>query len=313
MIGFTNKLSPNIHDISKLGVAERDIKKKILLGNGASGKVYLITDVNKVLNKKFIRKAFNNKESFINESKILINLYNIEGIPKIININYEKLYIDTVYNDAKDLYDILFQKDPENEDIKIELNESEIIIIIDKCINILKQVHELGFVHRDIKLENILYNRKTLELTIIDWEFGLNINSISDYSCLYNYGTDINNPPEYHFKRYIDYRNIDIWQLGIVIYELMTKRHIYNHVYNLNNYELKRQICSITWNKKYLRGNKNLLKFFNSIFIYEDSRCNIHELNNLFNNSKDEILNIKSYIKNKEYKKYTSYKICTIL
>jgi serine/threonine protein kinase len=286
-------------------------KDKILLGDGASGKVYLITIVNKIQNKKFIRKEFNNKESFINESKLLINLYNIEGIPKIININYEKLYIDTVYNDAKDLYNILFQKDDKDE--SVELNEIEIIIIIDKCINILKQVHELGYVHRDIKLENILYNRKTLEVTIIDWEFGLNINSMSEYSCLYNYGTDINNPPEYYYKRYIDYRNIDIWQFGIVIYELMTKRHIYNHIYNLNNYELKRHICSMSWNKKYLIGNNNLIHLFNSIFIYENSRCNITELNKLFNNSKDEILNIKSYIKNKEYKKYKSYKICTIL
>jgi serine/threonine protein kinase len=95
-------------------------------------------------------------------------------------------------------------------------------IMIKICI-IVKEIHKLGIIHRDIKLENFiikysyypLKNNSDFEINIIDWGA-----SCFQSKCPNNkYGTSkwSSSPEMFIDKPIYDYKN-DIWALGIMLF-----------------------------------------------------------------------------------------------
>jgi hypothetical protein len=87
----------------------------------------------------------------------------------------------------------------------------------------LKVLHQLGWSHRDIKPTNILFNKYTSNIKYID--FGLMCDHDEDCKALGSSGTPHYMAPEVASTSSLTLKQsqlIDLWALGVTIYELMT-------------------------------------------------------------------------------------------
>lgn len=94
--------------------------------------------------------------------------------------------------------------------------EKEAAAIVKKVVEGLLYIHKKQIVHRDIKLENIIYDAQTHETKIID--FGLSC-YVSNINSLKKCGTPGYVAPE--ILRNQDYdHTVDYFSLGVVIYAM---------------------------------------------------------------------------------------------
>jgi calcium-dependent protein kinase len=84
-----------------------------------------------------------------------------------------------------------------------------------KMINFLKYIHNKGYVYRDVKLENFLYNGK--ELKVMDFSLAVKLKRGKSLSQIV--GSPYYIAPEILKEKY-DHR-VDIWSLGVCIYVLL--------------------------------------------------------------------------------------------
>lgn len=143
-------------------------------------------------------KTYESKELVRHESIKLNRLKTVNGVPTILatgmskNFNYNIMSLQP----GKDLLTYLnkFGIAP----------ESRIKKIIKSCLVILKDIHSVGLVHGDIKIENIIYDKATEKVSIIDFEG----------KCTIGYRS-----PEQILSHKITNKT-DIWSLGVVTYIL---------------------------------------------------------------------------------------------
>ena len=72
-------------------------------------------------------------------------------------------------------------------------------------------MHRRGYVHRDLKLENLLYDKQ--QLKIIDFGFAERINRIDNYC-----GTPHYMAPEIVKKTPYNPQAADVWAAGVILY-----------------------------------------------------------------------------------------------
>lgn len=82
----------------------------------------------------------------------------------------------------------------------------------------LEYLHSRGIAHRDVKLENILIDKKTLGIKLIDFGFAIKATGPSARSSLI--GTPSYLPPEMISSKEYDPFKADVWALGILFYFL---------------------------------------------------------------------------------------------
>jgi serine/threonine protein kinase len=119
---------------------------------------------------------------------------------------YDKLYIICIleYIEGKDLHQLY----------RRSISDINLPEIICHVISGLQYIHDLGIIHRDIKLENIIVTNKG-DVKIIDYDFLIKIGE----------DIDICGTPYYIAPEVIEGINIneksDIWSLGVAIYLIL--------------------------------------------------------------------------------------------
>ena len=168
---------------------------------------------------KYIMKLFKNKSIYtcgFRECSMLKYLKDIKGVPKLFD--YGWVDEDEYYVVTEHYGDDLINLATKNENMVFD----DIFLSV---LDILEQIHNKGFVHGDVKTDNILYNGK--ETYIIDFE------GISPWNNLYNNTpcTMLYVSDTYRKTKKISPR-ADLESLVKSFTKLVEDNHIYQRIYN---------------------------------------------------------------------------------
>ncbi|KAA6384785.1 MAG: putative serine/threonine-protein kinase ATG1a [Streblomastix strix] len=208
------------------------------LGRGAFGIVYLVYDrkYGFVANKIILKKKYDKKEW-----EAAVNIHEkIQSCPFIMN---------HIHQQDADMCSILVTEYSNMNTLEIIANQPH--INLPSCILrvLMKQIlegmrifHEAGFVHRDIKCDNILLHNppgsQIIHAKISDFGFAKKEDLINEQT--YFAGTLPYMGPELFRLPLIVTQKVDIYALGITFYKLIT------HKYPVNEGNIKEQQKKMT-------------------------------------------------------------------
>ena len=199
------------------------------LGSGSFGAVYRVSKENnvyaaKVLSETYILDEFKNEQNRI--TREIDVLKNVKG-ENLIKYQ-EDFYFKNKFGIME--YVIVMEYFPGRTLRSFLRNDVELETLIRIFVSVLYGVRDLhntiieneGIIHRDLKPDNIMID-DNLNVKIIDY----GLSKIIDFSSITSTGTQIGSPlymsPEQlKDSKHIDYR-ADIYALGIILYEMLTK------------------------------------------------------------------------------------------
>jgi serine/threonine protein kinase len=237
------------------------------LGVGAYGRAIKVKENS--TGNTYVFKKFKNR---YNEDRLRLIASIYETVLKIQDKcdGLVKMYNLSFYESGDDKYHVSMLMeyiDGENlekftkEENKLSINK---LIRISKDIaSTLKCISNFGIIHRDIKPDNILIDKKTSKLVIIDYDLLCIIhnklnNNQSYMDCSKRaYDKVMHHPPHFDFLRRDDefISKIDVWSLGYVMYKLLNFKDPFKKDDISNSYYLGSH-----------SENKNLDKLVDSIF-----------------------------------------------
>ncbi|KAJ9076298.1 hypothetical protein DSO57_1027625 [Entomophthora muscae] len=188
------------------------------LGTGAFSEVYLAFSPHPVA-LKMIPKTKLTLEMFEHEVEVM----NLLKHPNIVEL------LDHFI--TEDHYVLVQEYVPDGELFSLaadrtQLSSDTILQLFRQCTEAIAYMHEQGFAHRDIKLENFLVDRSTLTYgvpTIKLCDFGFATRCELTTRDVDKCGSDEYIAPEHIVlsERGHDLRSGDIWSLGIILYALL--------------------------------------------------------------------------------------------
>lgn len=97
--------------------------------------------------------------------------------------------------------------------------EKEVRFIFKQLTEGIHYLHSNSYVHRDIKLENILIDKKNKTIKIID--FGFSVSVQPDKKLCMFCGTPSYMAPEIVSKQEYNGKFVDIWAMGILLFTML--------------------------------------------------------------------------------------------
>ncbi|XP_058466795.1 ribosomal protein S6 kinase alpha-5 [Malaya genurostris] len=202
-----------------------DFKLLKVLGTGAYGKVFLVRKLGgvdhnklyamKVLKKSTICQKKKTAEHTKTERQVLES---IKRSPFLVTMHYafqtdSKLHIILDYVSGGELFTHLYNKE--------HFTEDEVRIYIAEIIVALEQLHKLGIIYRDIKLENILIDS---DGHIVLTDFGLSRELVYENERAHSFcGTIEYMAPEIVKSNQNGHdASVDWWSVGVLTFELLT-------------------------------------------------------------------------------------------
>ena len=263
-----------------------NLVKKI--GKGATSSVYLGYDSKEKSNELFAFKilkhdnnnnnnttSFEENKIFQNEASILSNISH----PNIVtlyesstNASLKKTngksktisFIRTEYLEFGDLFDYVYYP-------KKGFGENLSRLLMNSIISGIEHTHNTGYVHRDLKTENIMMN-SSFNVKIVDFGFATKIEGINKNGKHMQYlGTPVYAAPELHFK--VPYNGIanDIFSLGVIMFVLVTgclpfRMDIPNDQFYCcivkGDYEM-------FWKKQHFKLSESFMQLFNNMIAFD--------------------------------------------
>lgn len=188
-----------------------------VIGEGSMGTIYRVRRRKSLCGQEYALKTLSKSvtcEVLIDEMKNEISLIKELDHPNIIRA-YETfeggkiLGVITELCTGKDLHS------------RLPYKEKETARIVSKILSAVQYLHSKNIVHRDIKLENIMFesSRPNSDIKLIDFGLAkkiLNKNQyLSDYA-----GTEYTMAPEVLTKAYTT--KVDLWSVGVTAYTMMS-------------------------------------------------------------------------------------------
>ncbi|KAH7643052.1 ser/thr protein kinase-lyk4-like protein [Dermatophagoides farinae] len=100
------------------------------------------------------------------------------------------------------------------------VNEMKALRILFEVVKVIKGLHEKNVAHRDLRLENILYNHRNGKILIIN--FGLARYVINDTTCINDHrGSSAYISPDVLKRRPYAPKPSDCWTLGVIFYSML--------------------------------------------------------------------------------------------
>jgi serine/threonine protein kinase/tetratricopeptide (TPR) repeat protein len=199
------------------------------LGGGGMGEVYLAEDtkLKREVALKFLPKAFSKdpdaKKRFMEEARSSSHLdhANICVIHDIKETEDGQLYIVMNYCKGNTLADLIKEKD---------LTVKQIVKYITQIAKGIEKAHSKGIIHCDIKPTNIIITEDDIA-KIVDFGIAKIASEEKLISKDRTSGTIAYMSPEQVSNANIDARS-DLWSLGVVFYEMLTKQLPFQDSYN---------------------------------------------------------------------------------
>ena len=277
-----------------------------IIGIGSYGKVYLyrnITDKKlyaiKHLDKMILCKSIHTIKRIYDEINIQSRIHH-QNIVRLLNVkeNDKSIYLIMEYANTGSLFKYIRDKQC--------LSEEESFKFFSQIINAIYFLHKNDFIHRDIKPENILiFDNKVCKLCDFGCCVELNGKQRSTYCGTTEYmSPEIVNKMEYS-------KEIDIWSLGILLYEMIhgyspfnpnneyyntkeviDKIKIHDLHFDINiSKECKDLICHLL--DKNAKNRYKIEDIFNSDFIKKYEKKKLYFTNEKYiNNTNENKLNL---------------------
>ena len=171
---------------------------------------------------------------FLREAKILIDL---RGGPNIVNL------YDVVYTPLTNQYSFVFEYIPELkwQDLFASMTDYEARVYLYQLLRTLDYAHSHGIMHRDVKPLNILFDKKTYKLRLIDWGLADFYHPGQNYQI--HVATRYYKPPELllDYQKY-DY-SVDMWCFGVTMASLVFK--IYPFFRGSDDFDMISKVSSV--------------------------------------------------------------------
>jgi serine/threonine protein kinase len=261
------------------------------LGSGSNGSVFLMQENG----EHFVRKMFLKEVSLVNEISIYEKLKNINGVLQMKRFSYE---VDARYYGYIDFE--YFEDARSVDEYYSYLSEEEIIDISIQVSRTLNEIHELNIVHRDIKTENILYDRTNKKAFVIDWDCSVSSEDVIEPTEYF--GTLYVNPVEFFTtKRYNDSKKIDVWQFGAFLFDILKDSgngvlfDCDEDIHPCQDQEFLDNIRSFNWNADAIDENTKILYLLEKIFKPEHLRISMYEVNEFLEDMGKQVNARKSY------------------
>ncbi|OHT02749.1 Mitogen-activated protein kinase 5 [Tritrichomonas foetus] len=207
------------------------------IGEGSFSSVYKVqhTPTRQFYAMKMLKHRFKTLDSVrrVDEIRYMLRMSPHQNVIDIHDIIYEPGHQSlTIVMDLMEgnLLDFITSKQQTTANSGIYGNSSPSTTSI--SVTLLKQIlaglahiHSYGIIHRDIKPENLLLNFKTLELKIADFgsaKTRQNNQLLTEYIATRWY-----RPPECLLTHGNYTESLDIWAVGCVFYEIMTKNPLF--------------------------------------------------------------------------------------
>jgi len=190
------------------------------LCESSRNKIYLVSVRYPNGKDKCVIKKFYEKDYFVSEEAYLRDLRHVQGVVQMRN----ELTPFLLELGLKNFIPLEYSGIPYD----CPASDFELCYFIHNLFKILDNCHKIGFVHCDIKKQNVLFDKAKMKVTVIDWEFArwFNINHINTkFICMD--GTKGYQAPEVVQCRDCCSK-VDVWSAGILFLNLMLGTHIKN-------------------------------------------------------------------------------------
>ncbi|KAH9399958.1 Heat shock cognate 71 kDa protein [Tyrophagus putrescentiae] len=152
---------------------------------------------------------------------------NVEGVVRLfdwfrIGNGLEYVIVMEQPENSEDLWTFLDRPN------KPPIDGAMVLNLFSQLIKVVHDCHQAGVLHNDIKEENILINRESKSLKLIDFDLSDYFNPEKMY---YQFvGTPICAPPEWCTLRRYNGLQAEIWTIGLILYRMVTGRsHIFEN------------------------------------------------------------------------------------
>lgn len=223
------------------------IQNNSQLGLGAFSKVFYALNLHNL--QEYAIKRIDQKKYFhLAQNEIVMYSVHLDGLSCV-----PKLFF--VLKDSKYVY--LFLENIKGVDLDVYLRcqnhlltEIEAFFLFQQMVQVVYQIHQKGISHRDIKLENFMFNpKKPFNLYLIDFGFSDHLNKNDSHS----YGTLAYAAPELFLDQFIFNEKVDTWALGVCLYTLS----VGNYPFDLSQQD-EIQLSDSEKSKKVAMNIKNL-------------------------------------------------------